>query len=68
MKGVAEQTGLATGRETRYAVAVVLGHLHDDPTCDWMPSKPRGMAWAHEVLVDVFFHERAKHNAIDDIR
>ena len=50
MKDVAEQAGLATGRETRYGIAVVLGHPRDDPTCDLMPSKPSRMASAHEVL------------------
>jgi hypothetical protein len=50
VKDVAEQAGLATGRETRYGVTVVRGHPRDDPTCDLMPSKPSRMASAHEVL------------------
>jgi len=58
------QAGLATCGETRYGVVVVLGHPHYYPKFGFMPSKPHGIEWEHEVPEEVFMVKELQRGAL----
>jgi putative acetyltransferase len=58
------EAGLAACRHTPYGVVVVLGHPHYYPRFGFVPAKPLGIVWEHDVPEEVFMVQELRDGAL----
>lgn len=58
------EAGLEACRQTNYGVVVVLGHPEYYPRWGFMPSKPHGIVWEHDVPEEVFMVKELQEGAL----
>jgi putative acetyltransferase len=70
-RGIGSQlvdAGLTACHHTPYGVVVVLGHQHYYPRFGFVPAKPLGMAWEHDVPDEVFMVQEIQEGALAQTR
>ena len=60
--------GLLVCRNTHYGIVVVLGHPAYYPRFGFVPSKPHGIVWEHDVPEDVFMVQELKDGVLAQTR
>jgi putative acetyltransferase len=58
------EAGLNACHNTPYGVVVVLGHPHYYPRFGFIPAKPLGIVWEHDVPDEVFMVKEIKAGAL----
>jgi putative acetyltransferase len=62
------EAGLHTCRTTDYGIVIVLGHAQYYPRFGFIPAKPHGMVWEHDVPEEVFMLQEIKAGALAQTR
>jgi putative acetyltransferase len=66
-RGIGSQlvkAGLNACHNTPYGVVVVLGHPHYYPRFGFVPAKPLGIVWEHDVPEEVFMVQELREGAL----
>ena len=58
------EAGLTACRHTPYGVVVVLGHPHYYPRFGFVPAKPLGIVWEHDVPDEAFMVKEIQEGAL----
>jgi putative acetyltransferase len=62
------EAGLTACHHTPYGVVVVLGHPHYYPRFGFVPAKPLGIVWEHDVTEEAFIVKEIQEGALAQIR
>ena len=62
------EAGLTACHHTPYGLVVVLGHPHYYPRFGFVPAKPLGIVWEHDVPEEVFMVQEIQEGALAQTR
>jgi putative acetyltransferase len=62
------EAGLTACHHTPYGVVIVLGHPHYHPRFGFVPAKPLGIVWEHDVPDEAFMVQELREGALTQTR